>query len=112
MFEEIDTTNAKTIDAQLKSLQSIADELITIDKTGVAHPKPGVTKEQMLYAIEQISHIASIYEERVNAHLQLQKESRELQKTATEVGNLAEKINKKYGGKIYPEWFMKLFKRG
>lgn len=105
MLNELDTKNTETIKSQITDLKAIVSELIDI-KTG--KPKPGATKAQMQFAIDQIRNIQSTYDERAKAHEALARETNEAQGQVVEVRALATKINKKYGGNVYPKWFMKM----
>lgn len=108
MFDELDTTSEAAIDGQVKFLQGIADDLIVIDASGKVKAKPGVTPEQMLYAIEQIRKIQAIYDERAKAHRALAREIDVARKDAAELRDMTEKMNKKYGGKMFPKWYLKM----
>jgi len=105
MFQELDTKSAETVKTQTADLKSIVAELIDL-KSG--KPKPGATKAQMLFAIDQIRKIQSTYDERAQAHEALNREVSEAQSDVVEVRHMAQRINKKYGGNVYPKWFMKM----
>jgi hypothetical protein len=108
MLANIDAQNTEAIKNQLADLKSIVAELIDVAPDGSAIPRPGVTKKQMIYAIEQIREIQSIYDERIAEHKKLIKEISEGQELMMEVRSQARYINDKYGGEVYPEWYLKV----
>ena len=105
MLNNIDTKNAETIKIQLEELKSIVSELIDT-KTGL--PKPNTTKTQILFAIEQIRYIQSIYDERAQAHEELNEDVEKSKSKISEVTGMMQEVKRKYGN-IYPDWAFKMF---
>lgn len=90
----------------MQCLKEIVSELIDID-TGI--PKPGTNKEQLLYAIQEIRKVQSIYDKRIEDRVKLNEEFRATSKRIKSVGCNMSRINNKYGGKVFPKWFLEMF---
>lgn len=104
-MNDLDTSNVEALDAQLKNLTAIAEELIDI-KTGKA--KSGTNKKQLLYAIEQINKIRAIYDERLAAHAELKKEREEYRAQEQELSQLLSEDQKEFGN-VFSDWFYDVF---
>ena len=102
----MDATDTNTIKQQIQDLQSVVGELIDL-KTG--NPWPNTTKEQLLYAIEEINKIQSIYDRRAKERESLNREFGLSSIDIKKVGSNMSRINKKYGGNVFPKWFLEIF---
>lgn len=104
-MNEIDEKNVSKSQEQIATLREIVGGLIDLD-TGL--PLKGVTKEQMLYAIQEINKVKAIYEERASARQAINDEVEAGSWEVAESLYTMQEVNKKRGN-IYPKWFLKVF---
>lgn len=96
----------EVINEQAKELRKIVEDLIIVEN-GKILPKPGVTKQQLAFAIQQLSQIKAEFELMETRRIVFNKDLDEHQKVYDRARSGASRLEAKYGESFFPKWYRK-----
>lgn len=99
-------TTPELINERVKELRKIVEDLIIVEG-GKVVAKPGVSKKQLAYAIEQLNQIRSEFEEVEARRVAFNKDLDEHQKIYDRAHSGAKQLQSKYGESFFPKWYKK-----
>lgn len=100
---------ATQVNDQISEIRKLVYNICEMDDSGNIKAKPGVTKEQLIFAIKSIKNVETIYNERIVDLNILNEELDEQEKNVSKTSKRISNLTKRFGSDVFPKWLLKAY---